>query len=238
MLWSILLVAQNASFSLRWNDWSAGVQSRCFCLQTPSKNTNHSLTKLTNTLLLHAQPHSVCARVFAFDLSVRLCVCVCIVFERVSWDSNSLEGMLQLEQKYKTKWDHRTVCWLAVETTASSKASSCLILNLQTIGSAERYNRMPKWERQRIRIDVLCLDIVTGLQKHEAGGITSPVLKSVKKYIFPSRRAQIASQTNWSLHPVPVDWSVSQALRTQHGLLRSDLLFTGVACQCLPWTLD
>jgi len=74
VLWNILLVAQNASFSLRWNGWSAGVQSRCFCLQTPSIN---SLTKLTNTLLLRAYPHSVCARVCAFDLSVRLCVCVC-----------------------------------------------------------------------------------------------------------------------------------------------------------------
>lgn len=106
-------------------------------------------------------------------------------------------------------------------------------------GSAEGYNRMPKRERQRIRIDVLCLDIVTGLQKHEAGGITSPALKScVKKYIFLSRRAQIASQTNWSLLLVPADWSVSQALRTHHGLLRSDLLFTGIDCQCLPWTLD
>lgn len=116
-----------------WAEGS-GRHCRCFCLQTPSINTNHSLTKLTNRLLLHAQPRSIRACVFAFDLSVRLlCVCMWIVFERVSWDSKSLEGMLQLEQKYKTKWDHWTVCWLAAETTAGSKASSCLILNLQTL---------------------------------------------------------------------------------------------------------
>lgn len=145
VLWNILLVAQKLSFSLKWNQWSAGVWSRregtthrCFCLQTSSINTNHSLTKLTNRLLWHAQPRSVHAHVFTFDLSVRLrvrvCLCVCMwsVFVCVSWDWNSLEGMLQLEQKYKMKWDHWSAFWLAVETKAGSKASSCLILNLQT----------------------------------------------------------------------------------------------------------
>lgn len=148
-----------------WAEGS-GRHCRCFCLHTPSINTNHSLTKLTNRLLLHAQPRSIRACVFAFDLSVRLlcvyvnCIWACFLGLKFSGGNAATRAEIQDEM--------RSLDCVLIGCRDDGRFQSQFLPDSQSTntppqGSAEGYNRMPKRERQRIWIDVLCLDIVTGL---------------------------------------------------------------------------
>lgn len=181
---------------------------RCFCLQTPSINTNHSLTKLTNRLLLHAQPRSVRAHVFTFDLSVHLrvsvrvyvkCIWVCFLGLELSGGNAATRAEIQDEMR-------SLVCML-IGCRDEGRFQSQFLPDSQSTNTPPHTGECRGVQQNAKARKGKDLDwcfmsgyIVTGLQKHEAGGITC-----AEKYIFLSRRAQITSQTNWCLLPVPAD---------------------------------